>query len=685
MPSEQITNLFSDSIRAAIPDGSLKVSEWAERYRILPPQRADRSGPWSNAVTPHLREPMDEVTNPDVEEIDFMASAQIAKTEFLVNVAGYKIHIDPGPILYVAETEDKAQAWSKECFTPTVRVTPELRALVSEGRSRDSENTIFYKTFPGGHIAIVAATSPASLSSRPVRDLLLDECDAYKPTAEGDPVELAEKRTTTFFANRKIIKVTSPRDRETSTIEPAYLASDRRKYFVPCPHCGEPQVLAWTEGRCCCPKQDPAERCHLRHGFVKWDHGDPRTAYYVCFNGCEIRPHLKPAMLSAGRWIAERELRRRAGFFINELYSPFVTWPEMAEKFLQKKDDPESLKVFTNTSLAETWDPVTGQINIKDLTDRQESYQEETIPDEILILVAGIDIQRDRIELEIKGYGAGFESWGIKYLVLWGSPAMPEVWNELSTVLTTHYKTTAGRELRIAGAAIDSGDGVHTKDVYKFCRAHGLGIYKIGERKFRGALTFAIKGANTPGKPLLSKPTKQGRPPIWLYTIGTGAAKDSIAGRLEIKFKEGIPKPGACHFSKTYPEAYFQHLRSEKPVTRVWHGKAVRFWEPLKEGIRNEGLDCFVYAEAALQIYLQKFRVNLRQLQEKAEAERKRIEEERQRANEPPAEPLPAMVFDPTLDPDDEDEFTIKVRQKRGGRRFIPRKSGNFVTGRDDD
>jgi phage terminase large subunit GpA-like protein len=662
MPSEQITRIFSDSIRAAIPDGSLKISEWADRYRILPPERATRDGLWSTNLVPYLREPMDVVTNPDVEEIALIASSQIAKTEYLVNVAGYFIHIDPSPILFVAETDDKAQAWSKECFAPTVRVTPELKALVSEARARDSENTIFHKNFPGGHIGIVAATSPASLSSRPIRILLLDECDAFKPTAEGDPVDLASKRTTTF-SNRKILKVSSPRDRDTSTIEPAYLASDRRKYFVPCPHCGEFQVLAWTEGRCSCPKENLTDKCSLRHGFVKWD-DDPALAYYVCVNGCQIEADLKREMLAGGKWIAERQLRKKVGFWINEVYSPFVSWGEMAENFLEKKKDPESLRVFVNTSLAETWDPIAGEIKTADLTERQENYA-RTIPDEILLIVAGIDTQRDRLELELKGYGLDFENWGIDYLVLPGSPAQPQVWKDLETVLESIYTTTAGRTVKIAAAAIDSGDGVHTKDVYKFARKHWRRVY-------------AVKGANTPGKALISPPTKQGKPPVRLFTVGTVSAKDSIAGRLEIS-EEDYKKPGGragfCHFPTHYPETYFQQLRAEKPITREWRGKNVRFWEKIKEGIRNEALDCFVYCEAAVNIYLAQRRLKFSALAKKAAAERARIELGPLQG--PPAPPVPPTV--PASRPDNEEDEDVPIKIRR--RPFVgtPRRR-NFVT-----
>jgi phage terminase large subunit GpA-like protein len=381
MSSAKITKLFSDAIRSAIPDGSLKISQWADKYRIVPPERSTRPGPWSTNLVPYLREPMDVVTNPDVEEIVLQASSRVAKTEFLVNVAGYFIHIDPSPILFVAEIEEKAKAWSKECFAPTVRVTPELRELVSDPRMRDSDNTTLHKLFPGGHIGIVAATSPASLSSRPIRILLLDEVDGYKPTAEGDPVTLAQKRTTTF-SNRKLVLVSSPRDRDASTIERRYLASDRRKYFLPCPHCGEFQVLNWHDkpDRCCCPKLDPEAPCSLRHGCVKWDDGDPTTAYYVCVNGCMIEHDEKPEMLAAGHWRAEAPLHKRAGFWINDLYSPFVTWAEMVTAFLEKKKDPEALRVWINTSIAETWEPITGEILITDLTERQEDYQPRIVP-----------------------------------------------------------------------------------------------------------------------------------------------------------------------------------------------------------------------------------------------------------------------------------------------------------------
>jgi phage terminase large subunit GpA-like protein len=244
MTTQAIKKSFDEGLRSAIPDGSLSISKWAETYRYV--ERTARPGRWSNDVVPFLTEIMDVVTQPDVREVIFMKSAQVAGSEFAVNVIGYYIHIDPTYIIYIGEQEDKAKAWTQESFDSTVRNTPVLKALVSDD---PSDNNQRIKRFPGGQLTIAWASSPAQLSSRPAKVVIFDERDAYIPTNEGDAVKLAEARTKTFSGEEKKISISTPRDKETSTIEPAYMEGDRREYYVPCPQCGEFQTLKWSNVR----------------------------------------------------------------------------------------------------------------------------------------------------------------------------------------------------------------------------------------------------------------------------------------------------------------------------------------------------------------------------------------------------------------------------------------------------
>ncbi len=301
MTSEAIINVFSDAIAIAIPESSLTVSEWAATYRHLSPERSARPGRWRNELVPYLVGIMDAVGKPGVREIIFVKSAQVAGTECANNIIGYFMHIDPSPILYVCETEPKAEAWSTESLAPMIGDTPVLASIVSDPRSRDSGNTIGSKSFPGGHLAIGHATSAATLSSRPRRIVILDERDAYRPTGEGDPAKLAEARTKTFMDSAIIFKPSTPRERmenppgsapdapRYSPIELEYENSDKRKYFVPCPHCDEYQPLVW--------KRDG-------EFTIRWDGDDVLNAYYVCVNGCVIEHEHKTEMLALGEWRA---------------------------------------------------------------------------------------------------------------------------------------------------------------------------------------------------------------------------------------------------------------------------------------------------------------------------------------------------------------------------------------------
>ena len=582
MSSEKITNVFSEALRMAIPEAFLTVSMWAATYRFLSPERSARPGRWRNELVPYLVEIMDTVGRPGVREIVFVKSAQVAGTECANNIIAYFMHADPSPILYVCETEPKAESWSKESLAPMIRDTPVLKQIVSDSRSRDSGNTISDKSFPGGHLAIGHATSAATLSSRPRRIVILDERDAYKPTSEGDPAKLAEARTKTF-QDAIIFKPSTPRERmepepgapldapRYSPIELEYENSDKRRYFVPCPHCDEYQVLEWSR--------------------IKWDDAEHvLDAYYACVNGCLIEHEHKTEMLARGEWRAEKPFTGRAGFHIWEGYSPFVTWGEMAQNFLEAKKSRSTLKVFVNTSLAQGWEELPEQAHTDDLAARCEPFEAE-VPDGVLVIVASADVQGDRLETEIVGYGLDEESWSLRYEVLDGDPSQQAVWDELKELWTQPLTKADGTEMRVVAACVDSG-GHHTQQVYRFCRQN------------RGRRWFAVKGANTPGKPLVSKFTLQGHPPVRLYTLGTETAKDEISAHLQLT----EPGPGYCHFPEGRDESYFKQLRSERPVVRYTRGKGIRQWEKIRPSARNEALDLRVYAQAALAILRPDFR-----------------------------------------------------------------------------
>lgn len=498
----------------------------------------------------------------------FLAGRQMVpthNTELLNNIIGYFIHTDPATILYVCENEGKARAWSVESFAPMIRDTPVLAQIFGDARQRDSSNMIEAKAFRGGHFALAWSTSPATLSSRPRRVVLTDETDAFEPTKEGDPVKLAEARTKTAKEQRKIVHVTTPRDKEGSRVYPLWEDSDQCLYFVPCPHCEEMQALRW--------------------GQVRWEPDAPSEAYYACEHcGAVIENDDKEWMIERGRWRPTNAAYRgnRRAFWINEIYSPFTTWGEMAVAFLEAKRFKDTFKVFCNTRLAQFWEDKAEEIHYADLTFHREEYGAE-VPHGVELLTAGVDVQDDRLEMEIVGWGRDLESWSIDYKVIYGSPALSDVWESLADMLEADYLDPDGNAHRIRAACIDSG-GHHTETVYRFCKANS-------HRRW-----WAIKGASVSGKPLVSKPSFVGKNKTRLFTIGTDVAKDEIFSFLKV---EESGSPGFCHFPEHYDERHFKMLCSEKKVTKYVSGVPRQQWVKVSESARNEFLDCRVYATAA--------------------------------------------------------------------------------------
>ena len=502
---------------------------------------------------------MDAVSDPSVETVVVMSSAQVGKTEVISNVIGYHVHQDPSPILAVMPTLELAEAYSKDRLAPMVRDTAALAALIADARSRDSGNTLLHKRFPGGHITLAGSNSPASLASRPVRLVLCDEVDRFPVSAgtEGDPVNLARKRATTFW-NRKFILTSTPTIKGASRIEAAFEASDQRRYHVPCPHCEALQPLAWKQ--------------------LRWPQDNPGAARYVCVEcGAEIDHARKLWMLERGDWVAEAPFRGTAGFHLSELYSPWRSWGQMAQDFLDAKRLPETLKTWINTALGEPWEEDGEAVDDTGLLARREAYTLEEPPPGLRVVVAGVDVQADRLETTFVG-AAGEELWVLGHLVLWGSPTEALVWRDLDAALSARYGPYA-----VAGAAIDSG-GHHTSQVYAFARQ------RIARR------VYAVKGVAGMGRPLASRGSKVGREQARLFMVGVDTAKELLMGRLKV----AEPGPGYIHFAGDLDEEWFAQLAAEKAVRRFVKGQLRIEW--VKQRPRNEALDCVVYALAALHI-----------------------------------------------------------------------------------
>ena len=548
------------------PPEQMSLSAWADKYAYLSPESSAQAGKWR--PFPYQVGIMDAFTDPRNEYVTWMKSARVGYTKILNHATAYFIAQDPSPILIVQPTIEDAQGHSKDEIAPMLRDTPVLEGLVSESKTRDSNNTILKKIFAGGVLNLVGANSARGFRRIQARVVLFDEIDGYPPTAgsEGDQIKLGIRRSE-FFYNRIIARGSTPTIKKFSRIEDAFEQSDKRYYNVPCPRCGLMQRLKWSG--------------------IKWPRHDPERAYYECEACAEQIPHSKKRwMVERGEWVATEKFRGHAGFHIwaGYSFSPNAAWGKLAVEFLESKDDPEKLKTFVNTVLGETWEVKGEGVDDALLIGRLEKYKNNKVPsDRALVITAGVDVQKDRLELEFVAWAADLESWSLDYVVLNGDPEKTEVWTLLDEQFERTFDRPDGTILKPVCKCIDSGYA--TDEVYKY-------VYPRQRRR-----VFATKGQAGGGRPLtrISK-VKFKKTGLKLYIIGVDTAKDALFARLTID-KAG---PKYCHFPEHYPEDYFKQLTAERVFTKKRKGVSVR--EYRKTYQRNEALDCRVYNMAALSI-----------------------------------------------------------------------------------
>lgn len=561
--------LFKKIATILSPPPVLTVSQWADEYRRLSPEASAEPGRWNTDRAPYQRAIMDAVNDARCEDIIIMSSAQVGKTELILNIIGYYIDYDPSPILVLQPTLEMAQTFSKDRLAPMLRDTPALKGKVKDARSRDSGNTILHKTFPGGHITMVGANSAAGLASRPIKVVLMDEVDRYPASAgtEGDPIKLAEKRTTTFW-NRKKIKVSTPTIKGRSPIEKEFLTSSMEEWNVPCPCCGKYQPYEWG-------------RIHF---------SDVTMECKFCLEHISERDWKS----NPGKWVAAKENNKKRGFHLNELASPWKHWEEIIEDFKEadrdrKQGDIEKLKTFVNTALGEPWEERGEAADDNVLLSRRERYNAD-LPDGVLLVTAGVDVQDDRFEVEITGWGKGYESWGILYKKIKGNLEQEEAWDKLEQFLDTELYFENGNSLLIAATCIDTG-GHFTSEAYKFL--------KKMERKQKKI--FGIKGMGGEGIPLINKISTNNVEKVRIFILGVDSGKEILMTRLKT-VDEG---PGYCHFpinaDRGYDETYIKGLTSEQRVVSVKDNRATLKWVK-KSGTRNEPLDLRNYSTAAAEI-----------------------------------------------------------------------------------
>lgn len=548
------------------PPPEQTVSEWADAERFLSSESSASPGRFKTDIVEYMREPMDMVGKPCVDSITLMTSAQVGKSTVIENVIGYFIHHDPCPILHISPTLDSMKMFSKERLAPMIRDTPSLTGLVKDARSRDSGNTLNSKTFPGGHIAMVGSNAPSGLASRPIRVLVADEVDRFEASAgtEGDPLSLAIKRTTTFW-NRVLIYVSTPGLKDQSRIEKAYLEGDQRERWCPCPHCGESQVLRWSQ--------------------VRWQERNPNTAFYECeHNGCVWDDQDRRRAVRDGEWRAQKPFNGNLSYHLSQLYSPFAPLSDGVRDFLSSKDDPQRLKTWTNTFLGETWEEKGSRLEWSDLLDRRSDYAiREPIPEEVTVITAAVDTQDDRFEVEFVGWGDDHRSWSLGYHKIYGDLSTPAPWRDLQDLLKETFVHPLFGEMVPRSMMIDSG-GHYTSEVYRFAP--------------QVPHLVAIKGVEGSGKPMVGRPMKNTIGGARVLPLGVDTIKEMVVARLRNNDPDA---PGYCCFPATdaYGEEYFLGLTAEELRRTYIRGFPVLRWSKIRQ--RNEPFDLRVYNTAALE------------------------------------------------------------------------------------
>jgi phage terminase large subunit GpA-like protein len=566
-----------DAAAAALtPPRNITIAQWAEENMFLTTENSSRPG--NVILDPFQREPMEclSASHP-CRRVVIKCGSQLMKTFIIQAAVGYAIDVEQGPVLIGEPREKDVKAFTLDRLDPMLRDTPCLKGKVLDKKSRDAGNTMEFKKFKGGSITIAGAQSPENFAMRAVRWLFLDEPSRYPLSAgkEGNPIKLARQRQTTFPNSKELICGT-PTVEGACVTEEEYQLSDQREWFVPCPECGHEQVLRWAN--------------------VKWGQFfeasiDPSDAHYECEKCWALIPHHKKAWMNErGRWIAQNPESAIPGFHATQLISPRKSWGEIAVGFLEAKGRREDLIVFTNTVLAEAWRERGEAPDHEKLIGRAEDWYLGTVPEGVLFLTAGVDVQQDRIEMQVAGWGRGKTRWIVDYTVLEGDTSRPEVWQRLTDAINVSYESASGLSLPIARVVIDSGYA--TTQVYTWAREQGPGRVLIAKGYDKG---IALLGnPSTAEVDQRGKKTKYG---VKVWPVNVSMAKAELYGQLKAtRPEDGQPFPaGYVHIPRNgwIPlmglEEFCAQLTAEEWVVRIHKGYKRGEW--VKTRPRNEGLD----------------------------------------------------------------------------------------------
>lgn len=618
------------------PPPELTVSEWADANRMLPRTSAE-PGRWRTDRVPYLRGVMDALGDESIRVVLFIKSAQVGGTSCGENFIAFLIDLAPCGILMLWPTEKKMRSWSRKQLTPLLEDTEVLAAKIPKSNRRDAGNTIAAKEFPGGFLQMLTAKSTSDLRSTSARVGIIEEFDEIDAEVgdQGDPIEQFDARFRTFW-NSKQYHVSTPTVEGISRSWAEWLTSTQHRFYVPCPHCGHKQILKWRDGQ---EETDQGSAGDYRLLWERDENGEviPGTTKYCC-QGCGllIDEHHKMAMLRAGEWRATYPGRYIVGFHINTLYSPLCSWDDVARAFTKAQRSPAKMQTFVNLWLGLPYREPGTQIDAHFLEQRAEDFgenEELRIPHGVGVLTAGVDVQGDRLEVTIWGWGAHEESWVLAWEQLHGDPGQDDVWRDLDRFLQETLTHQSGAPVKIEAVCIDAN--------YQSDRVHRFCIPRVHRN------IIPVIGRDGPGRKLIEPPRpdrykRSARERNPSYVVGTDTAKALLYSRLRLtKDGEGKPPREYVHFNSSLDSVFYDQLTSERLVTVYKGGRPTRAWKLMADR-RNEVLDQANYAAAALK-FLTIGRVPKLKLSELAERAKKLSEWEapKEKKQSAPAPQLP--------------------------------------------
>lgn len=578
------------AMRNLVPPPDMLPSVWAEANIRIPVGNAI-PGPISFANAPYQRGMVDVIKEPGIRRVDYMTGAQLGKTTVQQCITGYFIAHEPRSQIFVQPSQGDVQTFLETKLRPMLEANKSISSKMAKQRGRDGVNNSRIISYLGGWLMFSWAGSPKTLRGRSAPITQADEVDGMVATPEGDPVELLAQRAATFGDMAISTRSSTPTVKGVSRIEAGFLAGDQRRFYVGCPHCGTAQYLKWEQitwtGRASSGFDDADldAAAGIEHR--------PETAAYSCeecgadWDDGQRIAAIRSAERDGHGWIAAKPFLGHASFHAPEWLSTFRRLRDIVTSYLDKLRIGD-LQSFMNVSAAETFEEKGEQADPDSLAARAEAYA-APVPMGGLVLTAGVDMQPDRLEVEIVAWGHGEESWSVAYEVLWGDPDGQDVWDELEELLASAWQHESGALLPITAACVDTGGtGGNTQSAYDWLRG------KTGRR------IFAVKGRGGWSHPIVAAPSRKqsgkAARKVDLFLVAADEAKLTVMRRLAVK----KPGPGYCHFPEDRDADYYQQLTAEKLVTRYVKGFPVREWHKTRP--RNEALDCRQYALAALKI-----------------------------------------------------------------------------------